>query len=56
MKTKESKEKRVKTWLKTLGVTHPSKSSDVIKKIKQTNLLRHNVEWWNNSEKIKQTV
>lgn len=56
MKTKESKEKRVKTWLKTLGVTHPSKSLDVIKKIKQTNLLRHNVEWWNNREKIKQTV
>lgn len=56
MKTKESKEKRVKTWLKTLGVNSPAKSLNVINKIKQTNILRHNTEWWSNKEKAKQTV
>ena len=33
MKTKESKEKRVKTWLKTLGTSNPTKSLNVINKI-----------------------
>lgn len=55
-KLQSQKDKRSETWFLKYGVDNPSKSPEIIKKIKETKLINHGDENFNNYTKTKETI